>query len=590
MGMSRRLIGLAAMAAVLLLLSSLWVASAGAHELVEFEKEATAAANGPIPPVPTNPLEEVKQVCGSETAVFGSELFNTPPSQIKVKNEWGDIVPGREMMVSGTISHVEFSGGDLSIGHPFSTDFTFDVTLDEPYWPLARELGVQGGGSSHELHMELEVGSLLHALPQREGPAEGEPWDLLPLEQTEPLTPTLNIQAHENLEAAYIPHQGDRIAARGRWIIDCGHGDFHSELHPITFMAFGHPVGPKTVVHVISNGYRVTQLYGAGTGEVNSSSRKGAAFPQALEEAVTAVTERSIGGISAAIALPVGIERTQPSTTPWIVCPPAGTSGKLRMHHAFVTREGVTVSVNALKGTNCASASARVGGPHGELGEYTALQPPSRSCGLSWPLVSAEVSGGLGISGLRRDEVERITVNAAGGTFTISHGGYTTKAIPYNASAAKVQRALEGLPSIGSRNVVVRGGPGAEGGGTPYTVIFVGGLAERAITPLTTNRSSLTAGGGGVSLATVVVLVPGGALDLHRFILSLIEQKEKTTLEAYEEKGILVGAISRIEANVARTPQIACLDPLSGPLPTPEEAILEDEQQPFPYYGEVQVE
>jgi hypothetical protein len=200
------------------------------------------------------------------------------------------------------------------------------------------------------------------------------------------------------------------------------------------------------------------------------------------------------------------------------------------------------------------------------------------------------VAGGLGISGLRRDEVERITVNAAGGTFTISHGGYTTKAIPHNASAAKVQSRLEALASIGSGNVVVEGGPGGEGGGTPYTVVFVGSLAETAITPLTTDRSLLTAGGGGVSLATVVVLVPGGSLDLHRFILSLIEQKEKATLESFEEKGFLVGAISRIEANVARTPHVACLDPLSGPPVNPQEPILKDQQQPFPYYGEVQVE
>jgi hypothetical protein len=590
MTMSRRLMGLAAMAAVLLL-SVLWSGPAGARELVEFEKEATLAANGPIPPVPANPLEQAKEVCGSETAVFGSELLTgTPPSKIKVKNEWGDIVPGKDMMVSGTISHVEFSGGDLSIDHPFSTDFTFDVALDEPYWPLARELGVKGGGSSHELHMELEVGQLLHALPHLKGPAEGEPWDLLPQEQTNPLTPTLNIQAHENLEAAYIPHEGERLAVRGRWIIDCGHGDFHAELHPITFMAFGHRVGSKTVVHVISNPYRVTELYGFGTGEVNSTSPKGTPFPQALEETITSVTQKSIAGFPAAIALPTGIERTQPSTTPWIVCPSAGATGNLRK--VFVTREGVSVSVKKLKGTNCAIASARVGGPHGEFGEYTALQPPSRSCGLPYPLVNAEVAGGLGITGLRVNEIERITVNAGGGTFTISHGGHTTGAIPYNASAGEVQSALEALESIGPGNVVVKGGPGGEGGGTPYIVEFVGSLAKMAITPLTTNRSSLTPSKNGAFLATVVVLRPGGALDLHRFILSLIEQRVKAELEFAEEYGKFVGAIKRIEANVVRTPQVACLDPLSGPLPNlkVEEGISEDQHQPFPYYGEVQVE
>src|ERR1700730_3751214 len=154
MAMSRRFIGLTVMASALLAL--FWVSPAGARELVEFEKEATLAANGPIPPVPAKPLEEAKEVCGSEPAVFCRELLTgTPPSQIKSKNEWGDIGPGKDMMVSGKISHVEFSGGDLSTGPPFSTDFTFDVLLDEPYWPLARELGAAGGGSSHELHMEL---------------------------------------------------------------------------------------------------------------------------------------------------------------------------------------------------------------------------------------------------------------------------------------------------------------------------------------------------------------------------------------------------------------------------------------------------
>jgi hypothetical protein len=580
-----RFMGLTVLAAALALF---WVSPASARELVEFEKEATLAANGTIPPVPANPLEQVKEVCGSETGVYGSELLSgTPPSEIKVKNEWADIVAGKDMMVSGKITHVEFSGGDLSFDHPFSTDFTFDVRLDEPYWPLARELGpgASEGAGEHELHMELEVGQLLHALAQLKGPAEGEPWGLLPSEQTEPLTPTLDMQAHENLEAAYIPKEGDRIAARGRWIIDCGHNDFHSELHPITFMAFGHAVGPKaTVVHVLSNPYRVTQLYGFGTVDVNSSSPKGTPFPQALEETIISVTQRSIAGVPAAIALPTGIERTQPSTTPWIVCPPTGNGNHER--YDFVTRKGVSISVKPLKATSCAIASATVGSTQGDFGNYTALQAPSRSCALPYPLVNAEVAGGLGVSGLRVNEIERITVNAGGGTFTISHGGDTTGPIPFNASAGQVQTALEALESIGSGNVVVNGGPGG-----PYFVEFVGSLAKTAITPLTTSHSSLTPSKTGAFLATVVVLRPGGELDLHRFVLSLIEQRVKAELEFAEEYGKFVGAIGRIETNVARSPQVACLDPLSGPpVPQSKSRILEDPEQPFPYYGEVQVE
>jgi hypothetical protein len=197
------------------------------------------------------------------------------------------------------------------------------------------------------------------------------------------------------------------------------------------------------------------------------------------------------------------------------------------------------------------------------------------------------------VTGHKVNEIERLTVNAGGGTFTISHGAETTGSLPFNASAGEVRTALEGLASIGSGNVIVIGGPGGEGGGTPYTVIFVGKLAEQAITPLTTSHNSLAPSPGGpfpfAHLATVVVLQPGGELDLHRFILSLIEQRVKAELEYAEEFGKFVGAIGRIETNVARTPQVACLDPLSGP-PLPSKVLLEEQAQPFPYYGEVTVE
>ena len=83
-------------------------------------------------------------------------------------------------------------------------------------------------------------------------------------------------------------------------------------------------------MHVISNPYRVTQLYGFGTAGVNSSP-KGSAFPQALEESVTAVTQKAIGGITAPIEMLGGIERTQPSTAPWTVCPPEGAPAKTKI-------------------------------------------------------------------------------------------------------------------------------------------------------------------------------------------------------------------------------------------------------------------
>ena len=35
----------------------------------------------------------------------------------------------------------------------------------------------------------------------------------------------------------YRPEAGDRILVRGQWIIDCGHPDWHAELHPASLLA-----------------------------------------------------------------------------------------------------------------------------------------------------------------------------------------------------------------------------------------------------------------------------------------------------------------------------------------------------------------
>jgi hypothetical protein len=563
------------------------VSPAGASQIVEFEKEAAVAANSPIPPVPAKPLEEAKEACGSETTTWGSELLTTAPSEIKVKNEWGDIVPGKEVMVSGTIHNLVSPGdADIPIDHPFSADTTFDVMLDEPYWSLARELTAESEGkpSAHELHMELETGAFPHVVPQKEGPAEGEPWGLLEEEVTRreehgESTATLVDDASVGLQSGYIPHNGDRIAMRGRWIIDCGHADFHAELHPITFMAFGHEEGAKTVVHVLANPYRVTQLYGLGTIELNPMVARGKPFPEGFEHAVSQLVKLSLfrSGPSP-LALLGGLERTLPSTVPFQVCAPEGGVRAALSSFSFVKRGGVTIETKRPTARGqCATFKATVN-PE----KYKVLEPRPRTCEMPWPWLSQRIAESLGVSGVRSNEVERITVNATGGTFTISYGGETTGPINYNASATEVQEALNALPVLKPGDITVIGGPGGKGG-APYTLIFGGTLAEQGVTPVTTDRSGLT---GGPKLATVVVLRPGGPLDLRRFILSEIEQQQKASLE---EAGFFAG-IARIEANMALNPQASCLDPLSAPALNPEKTQTQNNGQPFPYYGEVTLE
>src|SRR5262249_31585298 len=68
-------------------------------------------------------------------------------------------------------------------------------------------------------------------------------------------------------------------------------------------------------------------------------------------------------------------------------------------------------------------------------------------------------------------ESQLLRVAASGGTFRLSFEGQSTPDLPFDASGAEVQSALEGLTGIGSGNVLVFGGPGDATASAPYLVI-----------------------------------------------------------------------------------------------------------------------
>jgi hypothetical protein len=92
------------------------------------------------------------------------------------------------------------------------------------------------------------------------------------------------------------------------------------------------------------------------------------------------------------------------------------------------------------------------------------------------------------------DEVQRVTVSASDGTFTLTYSGQTTSALPWNATGAQVKAALEALSSIGGAggNVEVSGGPGDDTGTRPYLVTFGGALAGTDLDLMTADGTALT--------------------------------------------------------------------------------------------------
>lgn len=73
----------------------------------------------------------------------------------------------------------------------------------------------------------------------------------------------------------------------------------------------------------------------------------------------------------------------------------------------------------------------------------------------------------------QNEQKTTITVDATGGTYTITYAGQTTAAIAYNATAGAVQTALELLLNIAPGDIAVTGGVGASGGGVPYVITYL---------------------------------------------------------------------------------------------------------------------
>ncbi len=159
-----------------------------------------------------------------------------------------------------------------------------------------------------------------------------------------------------------------------------------------------------------------------------------------------------------------------------------------------------------------------------ELGNYfslgTVLDTPDMSFSLESFDVSAEFEALLLNKTFSVDngtQIATIGGSPTGGDFTLSYGGQTTAAIPYNASAAAVQTALEALSTIAPGDVTVDGNAGG-----PYTIAFSAAyLTANPATAVTSSAAGLTPSGTvtvntyeGVAMPDGTALKPAGSLPI----------------------------------------------------------------------------
>jgi hypothetical protein len=99
-----------------------------------------------------------------------------------------------------------------------------------------------------------------------------------------------------------------------------------------------------------------------------------------------------------------------------------------------------------------------------------------------------------------------IAGNPTGGMFTLSFAGQTTAALPFNATSAQVQTALQALAAIGPGNVTCASGALPS---TNVTITFAGTLGFQTQSPISIGANNLT--GGTSPAATLAHTVTGSA-------------------------------------------------------------------------------
>ncbi len=113
------------------------------------------------------------------------------------------------------------------------------------------------------------------------------------------------------------------------------------------------------------------------------------------------------------------------------------------------------------------------------------------------------------------NEGQKLTIKATAGQFRLTFGGDTTADLPFNATDAEVQSALQSLPSIGEQNINVRGGPNNTSGTIlfdQYIISFKGTLGAADVSQLVLSNGTTPLTGGVAGVTTLIDGAVGGPL------------------------------------------------------------------------------
>lgn len=162
--------------------------------------------------------------------------------------------------VTGWAVNAALSGGDVTFVHPFDWDFEYYIVPDPQYASLLAATNTFAGATDGDYKTAVKAANAIGLTA-----AKGSP-GVLGVESDRRLIP----DAFQNL---LIGHDGARVASFGRWIVDCGHDDFHTEIHAPLLMAVATPAPPPagvrgasqmTSLQIMSRPYTVSQKFPEG--------------------------------------------------------------------------------------------------------------------------------------------------------------------------------------------------------------------------------------------------------------------------------------------------------------------------------------
>jgi hypothetical protein len=362
---------LAAIALVAAACTSKKASPSGSAQALAWQAGKAEAANGTPPPL------SAEAACGSATETYLAELLHTSPTQTKVAREWGDIVAGgKQVSVSGTVATTHLGPTDLPMSHPFGDDLSMDIGLDPAFLGFARSLG-PAESPPGTMHVEISSGLEPHG----------------PVPNVDRSTQTWRDASDVDLSGFQPgfdkPAVGDRFLGMGRWIIDCGHENYQTELHPMAFLAWAETQSNTTVVRTYFNPYRDTETYSPDAsilGHVDDAARLTAPGSQPFVPYLVNDVLRVIGGQADRLQSQELVEATHASPPPWSVCAPPdapGSSGKkLDVRYDIVARPGVRVHITGHDDTGCATVETVLGK------DYRPLDVQLRACALPWPYLN----------------------------------------------------------------------------------------------------------------------------------------------------------------------------------------------------------